>query len=264
MFASKKIAKSLKIKSPPDEWDIIRYMAGRRLDFHPGTRFAYSNFGYCLLGRVIEKVTGRSYGEWVRRNVLEPIGITEARLGRTLPGKRLPGEVRYYDGRGKTAAAVVGKVGKQVPRPYGLYYLEAMDAHGGWVMSAVDLARFSAAFADHQASPLLGAESLELMFTAPSFAERDAAGNVKGAFYGCGWRAKHKGKGRMNTWHSGNLEGTSTTMVRRHDGTSWVVLFNTDRNKQGKPLTKLIDSGLHKAAAAVEQWPAHDLFELFD
>ena len=38
---------------------IIRYMLGKPLDFDPGTRYVYSNFGYCLLGRVIEAVTGK-------------------------------------------------------------------------------------------------------------------------------------------------------------------------------------------------------------
>ena len=44
----------------------IGYMLRRPLQFEPGARDAYSNFGYCLLGRVIEKVTGKSYEEFVR------------------------------------------------------------------------------------------------------------------------------------------------------------------------------------------------------
>jgi CubicO group peptidase (beta-lactamase class C family) len=37
---------------------IIRNMLGKPLDFDPGAKYVYSNFGYCVLGRVIEKVTG--------------------------------------------------------------------------------------------------------------------------------------------------------------------------------------------------------------
>ena len=36
---------------------------GKPLDFNPGTAYAYSNFGYCVLGRVIEAVSGKPYHE---------------------------------------------------------------------------------------------------------------------------------------------------------------------------------------------------------
>jgi CubicO group peptidase (beta-lactamase class C family) len=47
------------------------------LKYKPGTHFLYSNFGFCLLGRVIEKATGMKYEEYVRRNILQPCGITD-------------------------------------------------------------------------------------------------------------------------------------------------------------------------------------------
>ena len=56
-------------------------MMGRR---STSTRaaYAYSNLGYLLLGRVIEAVSGRPYETCVREEVLAPLGIREARLGR--------------------------------------------------------------------------------------------------------------------------------------------------------------------------------------
>ena len=51
------------------------------LDHEPGTAYAYSNFGYCLLGRVIEKVTGERYGAYVREAVLKRCGIDTMRIG---------------------------------------------------------------------------------------------------------------------------------------------------------------------------------------
>ena len=58
MFATAPIAAALNRPSPACARDIIDSMAGQPLQFEPGTDRAYSNFGYCLLGRVIERVTG--------------------------------------------------------------------------------------------------------------------------------------------------------------------------------------------------------------
>ena len=46
---------------PAQQEDVIRCMLGVPLDFNPGERYAYSNFGYCLLGRIIEKITKQDY-----------------------------------------------------------------------------------------------------------------------------------------------------------------------------------------------------------
>jgi serine-type D-Ala-D-Ala carboxypeptidase/endopeptidase len=50
--------------------------AGFRLIDAPGARFEYSNLGYALLGRVIERVSGRRYLDLVREDVLAPLGLT--------------------------------------------------------------------------------------------------------------------------------------------------------------------------------------------
>jgi len=55
------------------------------LQFAPGKNYAYSNFGYYLLGRVIEKLSGIPYGEYVRQHVQTPLGITDMRLATETP-----------------------------------------------------------------------------------------------------------------------------------------------------------------------------------
>ena len=55
--AARTIADALKLKEPPTPDDIVRYIAGQPLQFDPGSKSTYSNFGYCLLGRIIEKVS---------------------------------------------------------------------------------------------------------------------------------------------------------------------------------------------------------------
>jgi D-alanyl-D-alanine carboxypeptidase len=54
--------------------------ANPKLDFEPGEKYAYSNLSYWLLGKVIEKASGMSYCEYMRREVFEPLGISPREL----------------------------------------------------------------------------------------------------------------------------------------------------------------------------------------
>ena len=65
----------------------------------------------------------------------------------------------------------------------------------------------------------------------------------------------------MNQWHNGSLAGTSTLLVRRHDGLAWAVLFNSRRACLGKNPASAIDPLVHEAVDAVREWPEGDLFE---
>jgi N-acyl-D-amino-acid deacylase len=81
MFRSVLIARTLKQDPPARPQDVIQYMLGIPLDFAPGERYAYSNYGYCLLGRVIEAVAGKPYDEQVRTALLAPLGIRRMQIG---------------------------------------------------------------------------------------------------------------------------------------------------------------------------------------
>src|SRR5260370_8264259 len=127
MFIRPRIVKELKIESPADAHAIIRYMVREPLDFEPGTEYHYSNFGYCLLGRVIEKVSGKSYEEYVQKHVLEPLGITTMRLGHTLAKERAKGEVVYYTSeKDKEKAIMAPEIATPVPEHYAPRTLEAL------------------------------------------------------------------------------------------------------------------------------------------
>ena len=56
--------------------DLIRDYAGRPLDFEPGTRWSYSNTGFVLLGRIIERVSGQPLGTFFSENIFKPLGMT--------------------------------------------------------------------------------------------------------------------------------------------------------------------------------------------
>ena len=96
-WEQKKISRKLRKSPPLDCADVIAYMKRQRLDFSPGERYAYSNFGYCALGRVIEQASGMSYEDYVRREVLIPAGAGRMRLADPFLEGRLENEVMYYD-----------------------------------------------------------------------------------------------------------------------------------------------------------------------
>ncbi len=90
MFDPARIATAAGVPPPADCPTIIRFMRGRPLDFAPGTRYAYSNFGYCVLGRILERVSSQSY-EALTLSFLAEAGIGTMQLGATRPEGRLPG-----------------------------------------------------------------------------------------------------------------------------------------------------------------------------
>lgn len=259
MFRPLAIAKELGTKAPPQAEQVVRYMLGQKLEFEPGSRFVYSNFGYCVLGRVIEKVSGKPYETFVKEQVLAPLGIRDMEIGKTLETAK--DEVHYYDENDGTGRPVVGPRGKKVPTPYGTWYLEAMDAHGGWIASAPDLVRFASALERGELARLLGPAGVKAFaMPPPGPLGLNAKGKTKKSYYGLGWQVTYDGAGQPNLWHTGSLDGTSTILVHRPDGLSWAVLFNQGADANGNNLAGEIDAQVHEAAARVQRWPERDLF----
>ncbi|MBI3865558.1 MAG: beta-lactamase family protein [Planctomycetia bacterium] len=257
MFRPIEISRVLNTEPPAGPAEVIRYMGGMPLDFPPGERYAYSNYGYCVLGRIIERISGIPYDAYVKEHVLKPLGITRMQLGKTLRDGRAEGEVCYYEPGNKRGAAVRGPdLGQEVPLPYGAWNLEAMDAHGGWIASAVDLVRFGSALDDAERSPLLKPASIAEMLARPEgLAGHDAQGKPKPFYYGLGWFVRPHAGGGDNWWHTGSLDGTSTILVRRYDGLTWAVLFNTRNSAPDKAPARLIDPLMHVAAGKIQAWP---------
>jgi len=239
MFADKKISKALGTPLPVTHADIITFMNGQPLQYEPGTKCAYSNYGYCLLGRVIEQKTGLGYEDFIKRFVLLPLGITRMQIGRSNREDRAAGEVTY-ESKGKSV--------------YGAFNLENMDSHGGWLASAPDLVRFAAAFDDAADCPILSADSIETMFSLPATIDRE---NYKPGdhYYACGWNVRDYSNGRRNTWHGGSLPGCYTFMARWSNGVNCVALFN----RRGPGIEK-IDPILSKTVKSISDWPERDLF----
>jgi CubicO group peptidase (beta-lactamase class C family) len=132
MFRLAEIEKALQRKDPPGPKHVIEYMLAQPLQFAPGERSCYSNFGYCVLGRVIEHVTEQTYEEALDKDVLGPLGI---------PGGRAKG---FLLGRSSSRACEPREV--WYPRSDVAFSLEVMDAHGGWIATAPALCRFLDAY----------------------------------------------------------------------------------------------------------------------
>jgi len=246
---------------PPDCPTIMRDALERRLDFAPGTRFAYSNVGYCILGRVIERITHTPYETYVRTRLLTPAGASRMKIGRTM--EAAAGEVTYYDYDAKTVRAMPGLGLTRAPQPYGAFAIETMDSYGGWIGAPVDYLRFILAIDGRRGAALLDPATLAQMntpSTLPEAARADDDGAPDGnTLYGLGIRVRAVKNG-ITLWHTGSLPGTSTIAVRTADGFAWVAAFN-GRPKDKNAFRAELDRGLWRARNAVTSWPRGNLFD---
>jgi N-acyl-D-amino-acid deacylase len=247
------VAKAMGKPDTLSSQELLSYLMSQSLSFAPGTRWAYSNIGYAALGRVIEQLSGQTYQRYVT-GLLAGMGIGDVRFARTRESDRWPGEVRYYD---FPSAPLVASVidGKQAPRPYGDFYLEAQDANGGLVASAQDLVRFVVTLEGLRKTPSpLSREALAEMLRRPSlpqYAGRDR-------YYALGWEVRLK-DGGMEWSHDGALAGTRTLLLRLPSGAVTAAFFNSRPWNDWSFITEL-KSSLEGATKAVTSWPDYDCF----
>lgn len=62
----------------PQRSDVVRYVMARALDFAPGARAAYANFGYLLLGQIIDQAAPEGYVRYVQTRIMAPLGVAAA------------------------------------------------------------------------------------------------------------------------------------------------------------------------------------------
>lgn len=229
MFKEIFIANALGVSPPPTKMQTVNYWTGQPLDFVPGTDNAYSNFGYMLLGLIVEEVTADSFTSYIQDEIFTPIGVpsSEIELGRSLPGMRNSREPWYFD---PDSGKNVFNPTQTVPYPDGGWHLEAMEAHGGLICSARTYTTFLTRFW------------------------------ISGEPRGAGQTA--------NFTFFGSLDGTFTCGRQMDTGVSYSAFFNQREDCTGfgtddvgvdgsgwmDDLTQLLDA----AANSVTSWPTND------
>lgn len=210
MFYSTQISEWANLPPPAMQKTIIEYVLSNLYLIHPpGTVYAYSNFGFCVLGRVIEKITGQPYENYIREKILVPSGAVEMKLGKNLQGQKYPNEVHYYGCPGEETTVSVIDTTQTVPWPYGGFNILAMDSHGEWIASSTDLVRFLIAI--HQ-DRLITQHTYNVMVTPPAV----------NTTYAKGWEVNSD----HNIWHLGSLPGTSSEIVKASNKYMWAIVMN--------------------------------------
>lgn len=179
------------------------------LEFAPGSKHAYSNSGYVLLGAVIEKVSGMSYAQFVERRIFSPLGMKDT----------------AYDGHARGAAP---RAVAHSTTPGGFRLATHMSmtlpyAAGALVSTADDLARWNDAIVEGK---LLKPANWQRAFTPSKLTHGESTG------YGYGWRIDTL-QGRLRIWHGGGAPGHSAHALRLPEEKLFVaVLVNNDRHSE--------------------------------
>ncbi len=241
---------------------LTRYIISQRLDFDPGTRYAYGNSAYQILGRVIEQVTGKPYLDAVRELILAPAGTKNFDIAKALLSQRAVDEVKYYDYPNAPLQTTLVVPGAIMPaaRPYN-WWLEMADSYGGLLGNAVEVLKYENMLEGRRpgTTPLLNSATLAAMVARPVPAVWPATGVN---WVGLSWRFSTT-TGGQNWWHSGGAPGTRNLTLRRQDGRNWVVLMNSRPLDEDAILDEIFDAFL-AAQAKVKAWPTHDLYADFE
>ncbi len=227
----------------PDTY--YKLIAKTRLSFSPGSRACYSNMGYMFLGDVIGTVTGGSYEDYVQNNILIPNGITDMHLGRSYRKDRFVNEVCYYEPEESEKVPEWNGSGTLVEKSNGGNAIELLGAAGGWVASAVELARLMT-FID-------GGQEVRDILSRRSIREMTDDTYANGPL---GWRSVAR---NGNWYRTGSMAGTSAMIKRQADGIGWVFISNSSCWK-GSGLSVDIERLMSRIIPNIKHWPDRDLF----
>lgn len=174
--------------------DLIAYLNAQRIDLlgPPGAMLSYSNEGYCLLGGLIEKLSGMPYADAARQSVFAPLGMHRTTIGNAM--------VDTFDDVARPLIRTNGAFAQGEFWDAPLFY-----SAGGVVASARDLVRLIGVLDD--SSELLGAASRQQLLR-PRMAVPSRPNDRIG--YGYGLEYQHFEPDATLLWHSGQRAGVSS------------------------------------------------------
>lgn len=250
MFSPLAIAKKMKVKPPIDAQTIIQFALSRRLGFTPGTGGCYSNLGYVILEKVISKLANEPYETYVQAHVLNPAGIFDMHLGRSLQKNHFPNEVNYYEQSNAIKISAFNGSGKTVFRSNGGNNLEALGGAGAWVASGAELIKFMMAIDGDDTLPdILSKKSVKYMTTPNKLGHSPI-----------GWKGT---RGNGIWWRTGTLAGSSALLKHNPNGLNYVIITNSS-TWRGSDFTKDLSKLMSRFLRSVKKWPEHDLFNHFE
>jgi N-acyl-D-amino-acid deacylase len=233
-------------KTPVSSEYLISATMGVRLDFDPGTDCKYSNFGYIVLGEVIEKASGQSYEKYVKDHILIPAGAKSGTLHPLNKGY-FKNEARRY----------LAGTDTELP-PWKQKY---SDAAGGWAISAPDMARFLTALDGSRGKPLLDEKTFRSMIELPP---KPLGVRENGTHVGLGWDSVVLPEKTFGYFKDGNWYGMRAYMKRLPNGVNWVLLLNASMQPDSLDAKTVADAvqDMRKHIEEIKEFEkATDLFQ---
>ena len=249
VFSSRDVKNQLGLDHAPTKEDFYRLVLRRRLRFRPGTSQKYSNFGYMLLSEVIEKVSGKSYEQFMKEEVFYPAGCYDMHISGIYYEDKRDNEVRYYthEGDGKYIEEYNGS-GNMVERCYGGNNIPLLAGAGAWCGSPVEIAKLVASIDGRSETPdIISSEAVRQM---TAYTDKST--------FSLGWNDTNPYSG----WsRSGTLAGTCALVKYFPDGECWIMVTNTSTWKG--PKQARYTNALFKECRKLysKKLPAKNLFE---
>lgn len=206
------------------------------LDYAPGSESHYSNWQFAVLKLVVEHASGMPYAAYVRQQVLAPMGINDVIMERP-PGQYARNEALRYN----------SKNWQPYPGGHTKWPLRH-GALGGWLASAIDMAKFMTAM-DGSRIQFLSPYTYHEMLAPPP---PPAVPRPNGSWFGLGWdRVLPAGQGVEFT-KNGGVDGVHTQIVHMPNGTDFIVFLNGSGLKiNGQP--DALTSALQQIKQAIRQ-----------
>lgn len=214
----------------------ISYMMSQPLAFNPGERRFDSSWGYFLLARVVEKVSGMSYEDFVLKQIAKPLRMKSLTMSRTDPDKRTANEVKSVFRRGGWHRKLTGaEVGKWVQLNSGGYHFGLLDGSQGWMATAGDMLRLGLAIQANP-SPILSDQAKLVLVSKPDYvlAMEKQERKPKVLWKGCSLFCQETKGGITLSLDAAEASGSASLVLHSARDVAFCYIFNCANTAAGQ------------------------------